>query len=187
LHESPRSMTGVLTALALGAAMIGFLNVPHFLGGHAAFAHYVDTAVVTEGAVAEAPHGRVSVELALAVLSVMVGLAGLMLAWRWYVKDPSLPKSYVDRNRELYDLVHDKYRVDEFYEGAVVRPLENLAENTLFQTIDRKVVDDTVNRTGGLFRWLGARIATAQTGSVRTYIAVMIAGVLVIMLSLLAS
>ena len=28
-------MTGVLAVLALGAALIGFLNVPHFLGGHA--------------------------------------------------------------------------------------------------------------------------------------------------------
>ncbi|HGY93018.1 MAG TPA: NADH-quinone oxidoreductase subunit L [Planctomycetes bacterium] len=186
IHESPKSMTGVLAVLGVGAAVIGFLNVPHFLGGHAAFSHYVDSALMAAGEEPLAAEtGSVAVELSLALLSVMVAFAGLMLAWRWWVKDPSLPATYVDRYPEVYELVHDKYRVDEFYQGAIVEPLENVADGTLYKAIDRKGVDGAVNGMARAFRWLGARLASAETGNVRTYVAVMIAGILLVMLSLL--
>ncbi len=182
LHESPRSMTGVLAVLAVGAALIGFLNVPHFLGGHAAFSSFVDLAV-NPGA-HEAHHAGFATEAALAVMSIMVAVSGLFLAWRFYVKDPTLPGQFVEKHREVYEIVNDKYRVDEFYDRSVTKPLVRLADATFFKLIDRRVIDDSLNRLAGVFRWLGARLASTQTGAARTYVAVMIVGLLLVILSL---
>ncbi len=184
IKESPRSMTGVLVVLASGAALVGFLGVPHFLGGHNIFGHFVDQAVYVPPAEAAAHGGELAVEASLAVLSVMVAVAGLFIAHRCYVRNPELPAEYAEKNRELYELVSDKYRVDEFYERCVTRPLERLAQGTFFKLIDRQVIDKTVNNTASMFRWLGARIASTSTGAVRTYIAVMIVGLLLVVLSL---
>ncbi|MCB9834286.1 MAG: NADH-quinone oxidoreductase subunit L [Planctomycetes bacterium] len=182
LHESPRSMTGVLTVLAIGAALVGFLNVPHFLGGHGAFSAFVDHAVNPE---VHAHHeAKFAAEASLAVMSVMVAVVGLLVAWRFYVKDPTLPAQVVDKHQDIYELVHDKYRVDEFYDRSVTQPLVRLAEGTLFKVIDRKLIDDTINGLAGVFRWLGARLASTQTGAARTYVAVMIVGLLLVILSL---
>ncbi len=185
IKESPKSMTGVLVLLATGAAVVGLLGVPHFLGGHNVFGHFVEQAVpsIVLGT-KEAHGGGMAVEAALAVLSVMVAVAGLFLAHRCYVRNPELPAEYAEQHKELYDLVNDKYRVDEFYDRSVTKPLERLADGTFYKVIDRSVIDNTVNTTGHIFRWLGARIASTTTGAVRTYIAVMIVGLLLVVLSL---
>ncbi len=81
-------------------------------------------------------------------------------------------------------MVNEKYRVDEFYDKSITKPLERLAEGTFFKTIDRGLIDKTVNSSAQIFGWLGARIASTTTGAVRTYIAVMIVGLLLVVLSL---
>ena len=99
-------------------------------------------------------------------------------------RNPELPAEYAEQNKELYELVNEKYRVDEFYDRSVTKPLMRLAEGTFFKVIDRSVIDNTVNKLASVFRWLGARIASTTTGAVRTYIAVMVVGLLLIVLSL---
>ena len=182
IHESPRSMTAVLSILAVGAALVGFLGIPHFLGGHNHFGHFVDKAVALTGT--QEVHGALAVEASLAVMSVMVALGGLFIAWRCYVRNPSLPAQYAEKHKDLYSLVNDKYRVDEFYAESVTKPLVRFAERAFFQVLDRKVIDDTINGVARIFRWLGARFASAQNGVARTYIAVMMVGLLLIILSL---
>ena len=184
LHESPRSMTSVLIVLAVGSAVVGFLGVPHFLGGSNHFAHYVDHAI---GSAAEhAGHGETAVEFALAVFSLMVAVGGIFVAHRCYIRFPHIPQEYASKHPELYALLRDKYRVDELYHGMVVAPLRSLADRTFFRVIDRNVIDRSVDRIGELSSWIGGRVAASQTGSVRIYIAVMMGGVLLIILSLLS-
>ena len=185
IHESPRSMTSVLVILAVGSAFVGLLGVPHFLGGHNLFGHYVDVSVTTATEVVH-DGGKVAVEFALAFFSVLIAVVGLFLAWRFYVKDPETPARLAKRHEGLYELVRDKYRVDEFYDDTVVKPIERVAQDTLFQRIDRSIIDRTVNRVGSFFRGLGGWVAASQTGSVRLYVAVMIGGVLLVMLTLLS-
>ena len=185
LHESPKSMTGVLAVLALGSALIGFLGVPHFLGGHNVFGAFVGEAL-GDGYGAGVAHGKVSVELSLAVFSVMIAMSGLYAAWRLYKVDPQLPDDLAKRQPDLHKLLIDKYRVDEAYDASVVQPLLNVSEKTFFRFLDRRVIDRSIDRIAGLSGWVSERLALAQSGSVRTYIAVMIGGLLLIMLSLLA-
>jgi NADH-quinone oxidoreductase subunit L len=185
LHESPASMTGVLCVLAAGAVLVGFLGVPHFLGGHDVFGHYVDHAVALDAPHAGEGHGRLAAEFALAVVSVMIAVAGIFAAYVCYVKDPHIPAQVAKKHADVYDLVSDKYRVDEAYQAAVVRPLETFAQKTLYGLIDRRWIDKTIDRLAAAFRWFGERLAWCQTGEVRQYVAVMIGGLLLIMLSLL--
>jgi NADH-quinone oxidoreductase subunit L len=62
LKESPRVMTGVLVALAVGAIVVGFLGVPEGVtkvfgmsGDHNWFAHQLQPVVMARGVVAAAP------------------------------------------------------------------------------------------------------------------------------------
>ena len=185
IHESPVSMTGVLCVLAAGSAIVGFLNVPHFLGGHSNFSRYVDHALAITHAAQSGAHGQAAVEFALAVVSVMIAVAGIFFAYVCYVKDPSLPARFTERHADVYDVVSNKYRVDEAYVASVVRPLERLAETTLFGLIDRVWIDKNIDRLAAAFRKIGGWFAAAQSGGVRHYVAVMIGGLLLIMLSLM--
>ncbi len=185
LHESPKSMTSVLCVLALGAALIGFLGVPHFLGGHNMFGEFVGHAVGSNHGVAEA-HGKVSVELSLAVFSVMIAVSGLFAAWRLYKVDPQIPDDLVRSQPELHQLLTDKYRVDEAYDASVVQPLLKVSEKTFYRFLDRRVIDRSIDRLANFVGWVATKLALGQSGFVRTYIAVMIGGLLLIMLSLLA-
>lgn len=185
VHESPKSMTGVLCVLAIGAALIGFLGVPHFMGGQNMFGEFVGHAVGSGHAVAEA-HGKVSVEMSLAVFSVMIALTGLFAAWRLYKVDPQIPDDLVRSQPELHKLLIDKYHVDEAYDATVVQPLLKVSEKTFYRFLDRRVIDRGIDRLSSFVAWVGTKLALGQSGMVRTYIAVMIGGLLLIMLSLLA-
>jgi NADH-quinone oxidoreductase subunit L len=63
IHESPRSMTGVLAVLAAGAIVVGFLGVPAGMSGLLGlgdvnwFEHRVHPVVAAQGVVAASDHG----------------------------------------------------------------------------------------------------------------------------------
>lgn len=75
-HDADMLMKLPLGILALGATLIGLLNVPAFLGGSHGFDNYLST--VVKGHEHHIAH---STELMLTVLAVAAGLGGL--AWAW--------------------------------------------------------------------------------------------------------
>jgi NADH-quinone oxidoreductase subunit L len=124
--------------------------------------------------------------MSLAVFSVMIALTGLFAAWRLYKVDPQIPDDLVRSQPELHKLLIDKYRVDEAYDATVVQPLLRVSEKTFYRFLDRRVIDRSIDRLSSFVAWVGTKLALGQSGMVRTYIAVMIGGLLLIMLSLLA-
>src|SRR5262249_10913590 len=118
LHESPPVMTVPLTVLAAGAVAGGFLPVPALLG-----------------------HGG-EAGASAALMAVATGLAvgGLWLAYQLYIGRPELPGRIAARLDGFYDLVRDKFRVDELYDAAIVRPLFAVAD-VAARGIDPKLID----------------------------------------------
>jgi len=140
-HESPGSMTIPLMILAGLSVVGGFLGMgawtgmPNFFenwlapvfGGHGAEHHDVPTA-----------------EYVLVAVSVLVGLGGILLGVKVYLWDKGrFAEAFAARARGLYELVHDKYRVDELYTWGVVEPLLSL--NEVLGRVDNVIIDGAVN------------------------------------------
>jgi NADH-quinone oxidoreductase subunit L len=148
LHESPPSMVVPLQVLAIGAVVAGLVGIPavlgeplhipnvfeHFLEPVFAPAHHTLAAVFTRPAPG---HG---LELALMAASVLVGLAGIGVAWLFFRRHPEFPERLAGRLAGVHRLLLNKYYVDELYDAVVVRGL-GLGGGRFLHATDRYLVD----------------------------------------------
>ncbi len=148
LHESPKTMIVPLQVLALGAILVGFLGVPAVLGRAFRVPNLIEGFM--EPAFERAQHALSlvfaasvpghRVELALMALSVFLALAGILLAVRFYRGELELPHRLAATFPRTYQLVLDKYRVDEWYGRIFVRGLV-LGGGRALHANDRYVID----------------------------------------------
>jgi NADH-quinone oxidoreductase subunit L len=149
-HESPAVMTLPLAVLALLSLGGGFLNVPHYL----------------EPVIPLAKEGD---DLLLMVISAAAGLAGIGLAYVFYMAKPALPEDLAARFRGLYQAVYNKYYVDEIYDAAVVTPVVSGSRDVLWKGMDAGVIDGSVNGVGFAARAIGGVLKRFQSGNIRSY------------------
>jgi NADH-quinone oxidoreductase subunit L len=184
LHESPAMMTVPLVLLAAGSVLAGFLGWPAALrggnwfhswlapvfGGHDA-GHGGEHALAdVAGPVAASAGGHdATVEYALMALSVAIGLAGIFMAYRLYIKNPALPARITARLGRFYRMVFNKYYVDEVYEHTIVRPGYGLSDKVMFRFVDMGIIEGIVNGLGITARLAGATVRLFQSGVIRTY------------------
>ena len=162
-HESPWSMLIALVLLAFCSIWVGLLNAPHALHGSERFstwlmpvtepkAHHVEGHSESEAHAEE--HKVEPIEYFLMLLSIGAAFGGIFFGWYVYSKRSGVPaQEFTDKHKELYELVRDKYRVDELYEATIINPLLNLNEGTC--RFDNEVVDGAVNGAA----WVGRTIA----------------------------
>jgi NADH-quinone oxidoreductase subunit L len=157
-HESPAVMTAPLAVLAaLSLAGGYFFNVPAFL--EKLF-----------------PPSEEAHDFTLVALSVAVGLAGIALAWLFYVRSPGLPEALAARFSGVYDLVYHKYFVDEVYQAALVEPLVVGSDVVLWKGVDVTLIDGAVNGVGNRARGVGNILKLLQSGNIRSYATWVLAG-----------
>ena len=113
------------------------------------------------------------------VVSVVIALIGIGIAYLFYVKNPALPKLLAEKQKGLYQLVFNKYYIDELYEILFINSLKNLGTG-LWKGFDDFVIDGTVNGIAYLFGWLSSVIRRMQTGLVQNYAFSMIIGGVII-------
>jgi NADH-quinone oxidoreductase subunit L len=176
-HESPRAMTVPLQALALGAIIAGFVGIPAALGGGNAIERFLEPSFAAEhvaaageasggrgrdvaraGDVAEASteagaepsgeHVSRATELGLMAFSVLIAVAGILLAQKFYVTSPEISERLAEQYAGAHRLLSNKYYVDELYGATVVSG--TFAAGRSLWTVDRHVVDGVVNGTGWL-------------------------------------
>ncbi len=164
-HESPAVMTLPLAALAVLSLAGGFLPVPGWLEP-------------LFGAPAE-HHNQ-----ALVAVSVSFGLAGIFLAWLFYVARPALPDALAKRFSGLYRTVLNKYYVDEIYDATIVKPVVEGSRSVLWQGIDVEVIDASVNGIGARARGIGGVLRRMQSGYIRSYAAWVLLGAVIVMLAI---
>jgi len=198
-HESPPSMLTPLKVLALlsviGGIVVGippenglfhaFLAhaFPHVHGHHAAFHFWPD--------------------LPLMLLSTLIAVAGRFTAYHLYIQRPERANELAEKYAFAYQVLLNKYYIDEFYQAFIVRPV--MWSREALWSIDARVVDGVVNAcatftrlysnwSGLVDRWvvdgtvngvailvqIGSRVfRLAQTGLVQNYLLVMAVGVFV--------
>jgi NADH-quinone oxidoreductase subunit L len=186
LHESPTSMTLPLMILALLAAVGGLINIPLLAGGQKfdawlepVFADLARVMGPTAHAEAAAAH-QPGMEITFMAISLMVALAGIFLARRFYVTDPTLPRRLAESARGLYRTLWEKYRVDELYDRTVVQPIVRGSER-LWHGFDAAVIDGAVNGVGKQIERGAMLLRAAQTGYVQFYALVITLGLVVVL------
>jgi NADH-quinone oxidoreductase subunit L len=171
-HESPRLMTYPMMVLALGSGLLGGFLV---LGGR--FTSWLEP--VTGGG---EEHSPVIAKYPLMVLTLALVAGGVFLAWRQYwqgeVPQTAPRGSLLTRaaRRDLYQ--------DDVNEAVFMRPGQYLTRFLVFA--DTKGVDGAVGGLAAGVGGLAGRLRRWQSGLVRSYAMSMLAGVVVLVLGVLA-
>jgi NADH-quinone oxidoreductase subunit L len=116
------------------------------------------------------------------VISTIVAVSGIAVAYLAYIaKSPALsPEMWSRRVRGAYDFVYRKWYLDELFELAIVRPGYWLA-HSLWQYIDVRIIDGTVNGVAGVVGFTSQRLRRVQTGFVANYaLAIAIGAVIIV-------
>ncbi len=150
-HESPAVMWVPLAVLAvLSLAGGAMFRIPEFL-----------KAMFPAMEEAENP--------VLMYISVAAGFAGIGLAWLMYVSKPGMADSLARTFKAPYQLIYNKYFVDEIYDAAVIRPVVGGSRIVLWKGVDAGLIDGLVNGVGARARDVGSVLRLLQSGSIRSY------------------
>jgi len=183
-HESPATMTIPLIILAVLSAIGGFIGIPEVFGVptylkewlYPVFAKSV-AVLNTLHAVTEPSH---TAEFILIALSVLVAAAGILLAYKTYIKKETfVPSSGFGK------VLENKYYVDEAYDKVVVDPIQKTSEGFLWKIFDMKIIDGAVNGIARYISNISFDWRKLQTGVIQDYTSVSVAGVILIILYLL--
>lgn len=184
LHESPASMTLPLVVLAILAAVGGFMNAPFFLGEENAYlANYLAPLFTYSKQLNPAAfgvHADHATELMLIGLSVGAGVLGIAVAYVQYVSRGVRPVEDGESRGFLENLIYHKYYIDELYNALIVRPIMWLSRG-LFRYVENGIIDPIVNGFGRLTMGGGQLLRYVQTGSVETYLILMVVGIVLVM------
>jgi NADH-quinone oxidoreductase subunit L len=120
-----------------------------------------------------------STEWLLMLSSVLLALSGVAVAALLYARGGDLPRRIARGLGGAHRLARDRFRVDELYAAAILRPFYLLTR--LSDAADRYVVDMMVNVTAILAEIAGHVLKLFQTGEVRAYALSFFLGVLLIL------
>lgn len=179
-------MTGPLMILAVLSLVGGWLGIPPLIGhvlGHVpnVLEHFLEPVFEHSqeivAAAAAAQHHAHAVEWALMGLSVVIALCGIYGAYHVYMrKFPALPARLAETYSLHYNLVYNKYFVDEIYYLLVVSPIYHFSI-FLWKVVDAFVIDGLgINGQAWLVQKGSAATRGLQTGYLQTYGAFMLLG-----------
>lgn len=97
------------------------------------------------------------------------GLFGIAFAYFAYVMNPGFPNSLASSFSGLYQLILNKFYVDEAYDAAIVHPIEQGSRAVLWQGFDGIVIAGGVTGVAHVARWFGGVLRMMQGGFIRSY------------------
>jgi NADH-quinone oxidoreductase subunit L len=182
IHESPRSMTIPLMVLAVLAVIGGWVGIPHALGGGAWFESFLHP-VFAQGEVIMG-HGHhpesFTMEYVLMAASVVLVLISIFVAYKLYRKNPQIATNLKEKFSGLHKVIYNKYYVDEFYQGAVIKPLVGFSF-FLWKVFDVVIIDGLANGLALMIKSFSSGGRKIQTGYLRNYLLIFVFGVIVIL------
>ena len=178
LHDAPPAMAFVLIVLAIGSVLAGYVGVPHALGGSNLLGAWLEPAFGVMPAAGEEDAG---IELMLMAVSSAIALVGIGLAGFIWLKRRGIADAMARSFSGLYNLLLNKYYVDEIYDAAIVQPTVVLSKDVLWRGFDVRVVDAAVNGAGTIVGASALMLRRLQTGSVRAYASSLFVGVVLIL------
>jgi NADH-quinone oxidoreductase subunit L len=190
-------MAFALLVLAVGSVLAGYVGVPHAIGGSNRIEQFLEPSFVAhasprpEESVANAA-GRESAEahqstadegteLTLMGISSLVALAGIGIAFFFFLANPAASQAMAERFAGVKTLLLNKYYVDEVYDATIIQPVKVVSTEGLWRGFDVKVIDGAVNGAGYVVSGVSIVLRLLQNGSVKTYAASMFVGAVAIL------
>ncbi|MGH2911153.1 MAG: NADH-quinone oxidoreductase subunit L [Solirubrobacteraceae bacterium] len=172
IAERAMPMKVAMSILAVGAVGAGLIQIPE-----------VDE-VVTKflepsfaGSTLYTVHTRDGLLVFGLILGTVLGLTGIAIAWRIWVKQPSIAVAARTRFKAAYTLFVNKWWFDELIDELVVQPAA-AAGRFANSTIERVFVDGAlIGGATSLVRAGSASVRAVQTGLLRYYAALVVLGV----------
>jgi NADH-quinone oxidoreductase subunit L len=179
VHESPMVMTVPLMILAFFSITIGWIGIPGAIIHHANL--FGDFLAPVFPAVHHGGSESQGLEIGLMIFSVVVALIGIRIAYYLYVKYTDYPNKISGKFSGLYDLLLNKYRVDEVYNAIFVDGLVHKLAIFLHTTGDVKIIDGFINWSAAAIGRTSEQGRKLQTGFVQGYAFTMGLGFVVLM------
>ncbi len=171
IAERAWPMAVAMGGLSLGALFAGYLMVPG-----------VDD-VISDFLAPTFENSVLFETLDPSVLDAWLGLAaggtisilGVLVAWYLYIKRPEIPGILIAKARWLHTFLFNKWFFDEAEDVLVYNPLTAVGRffNRVFEPV---VVDGIVTRSIGVVRGFTLAARTLQSGFIRSYALILVAG-----------
>ncbi len=170
-HESPWTMTVPLVVLALLSVFAGWLCVPHGVGtlfGH--MHNHLDDWIHPLMATFDIPHGEndLQIEFALMGATLFGVVVSCMLAYSFYVSNPQVPGRNKEKLKGLYNLIYNKYWVDEVFFKTLINPLIRFSQ-ALWSKVDVKIIDRMTYNISDMVKNAGGGLKMVQSGNLQIY------------------
>ncbi len=181
-HESKSVITVPLVILAGLSIVGGFIGLPANLGLPNWLEGWLEPVFETMIAVTggELHHLAVGTEIFLLLLSSLLALGGIFLAYHVYVRNPQIAERTAQSFGSVYNLLTHKYYVDEIYDAVFVNSGKRFAR-FLANIIDVGLIDTVLVDGSAWFVGALGRISSGfQTGYLRNYVtAIFIGGIII--------
>jgi NADH-quinone oxidoreductase subunit L len=179
IHESPAVMTIPLIVLAALTVVAGLaVGIPSSHG--TAFARFLSPVLPLD----QAEHSA-GLAFSLLVLSALVAIAGVALAWMVYGRSPVRAASIGVARNPIHKLLIEKYYIDEIYDFLFVKPIYHLSL-WLARVFDPRVIDGLVNGVATVVASWARGLRRVQTGFVMNYALGILLGAVAVIAYLLA-
>jgi len=179
VHEAPKRMLAPMVILAVLAVVGGYIGLPDFLRLGNAVDGFLEP-VFADSTLALPPVEAGATEVGLMAVSVLAAVVGFLAAYWIYVRNWGLGARLTSNARWLYDLLDNKYYVDEAYMEAIVNPLRSLGA-FLADVVEERGIDAAVEGLARLVGLAGEGLRRLQTGLVRNYALAMLIGAVAIL------
>jgi NADH-quinone oxidoreductase subunit L len=167
-----------LILLAIPSVLIGFIGFPPEDGPYHHFIHEAFEYV-------EVHHVSITMSVVFGVISTVVAVGGIAVAWLMYMRGSINPADLSARFQGTYQFLLNKWYIDELYEKIFVEPLRKMSV-FLWRVVDEGVIDAAVN---GVATGIGAtsqRLRQVQTGLVANYALAIALGMVLLLGAFLA-
>jgi NADH-quinone oxidoreductase subunit L len=167
-----------LLPLAMGAIVAGYFGYELFVGeGRAEFWRAAIMVLAPNDTLEAAHHAPLWVK----ILPVGVAVAGILMAYLFYIVWPAVPAKIAHALGGVYRMVYNKYYFDELYNFLFVRPAQWLGR-VFWQVGDNLIIDGLgPNGIARVVQRIARRASALQTGYVYHYAFAMVIGLAVIM------
>jgi NADH-quinone oxidoreductase subunit L len=155
-----------LIILAIFSAVVGFLGVPHVLGGHNIIEHFLAPVVsIKEGH--NIPH---EYEIPLMILSVVIAIVGIVSAFWVFLWKEDISNYFANQYKTFKQLLENKYYIDEIYEAVILKPIRAFADQVAYKIVDFFIIDGFANGLGPFLYGVGNRLKIIHNGKIQTYV-----------------
>ena len=144
IHESPSVMTVPLVILAICSFAAGYVGMPHLMShdNSRLFQNFVERfAAKTTGHT----HLSVQTEIIMMAVTTTLILIAMGLAYYIYVKNDhvKMRDSLKNKFQSLWSASNNKFKVDELYEFAIIKPLYEIG-NFMVDIVETHIVNGAV-------------------------------------------